>query len=139
MEWEIVMNPEEPQPVYGPPCPGPLTHTWRLTVEEGQVGLNSGCEDCNDVVMGSVGGEDVFMRGEVVGTLESHLETYGWETPEYDHWWEFVPVSIAPVHLPAATIEVPGDFYESGREQCGGTPGTMTTPPTSVSDASSSS
>lgn len=140
MEW-VEIPPDDPmlRPIYGPPCPGPLTHTWRLTVEEGQIALNSGCEECNDTVFGPVGGEDVFMQGEIVGTLASHLETYGWETPEYDHWWEFVPVSLAPVRLPATTLEVPGGFYEDGRQGCGGgvpkgIPGTTTTPP--PSDAS---
>lgn len=87
------IDPDDPmlRPVYGPPCGALLDHTWKLTVHEGRVSLNSGCDECDHTVMDPVGGEDVAMEVAIVGTLKSHLETYGWETPEYDHWWEFVP------------------------------------------------
>lgn len=92
IEWE------EYKPQYGPPRPsceiGPEGHEWRLTISEGQVDLISGCEQCYDAVFGYSGGEDVEMQVEVVGKMTSHLETYGWETPECDHWWVFEPSHI---------------------------------------------
>lgn len=93
------MDPDDPslQPKHGPPCPGPNIHPWKLYIHEGRVSLNSGCADCEEAVMGPVGGEDVEMDIAVTGRLESHLETYGWETPEYDHWWEFIPTGIDPI------------------------------------------
>lgn len=95
IEW-VDMDPNDPilQPT-DPPCGDLLNHVWKLTVHEGRVSLDSGCEDCNDTVMSPVGGEDVAMDVAIVGTLTSHLEKYGWETPGYDHWWEFHPNAIA--------------------------------------------
>lgn len=90
------IKPDEHKPLYGPFCPGlHLGKTWTLTIEEGQMGLSSGCPDCDDAVMGPVGGEDVFMTGTIKGHLVGHLETYGWESPEYDYWWEFIPDEVA--------------------------------------------
>lgn len=91
------------RPVFGPPCPGPTSHRWSLTIEEGQVTLLSGCDDCQDVVFGPANGEDVAMNVTVSGRLDSHLERYGWETPEYDHWWEFVPTQIDGSGAPEVT------------------------------------
>jgi len=95
----VMFGPFEPfEPELGPPMPlcpvGPIGHNWILTIEEGQVQLDPDCERCRDEVLSPVGGEDIFMDIEVRGKLESHLETYGWETPEYDHWWKFQPESI---------------------------------------------
>lgn len=90
----VVLDPADPllAPVYDqPPCPGPTFHEWSLTIEEGRMALSSGCQECDDVVLTPMGGEDVEMATVIKGRLTSHLETYGWETPEYDHWWEFVP------------------------------------------------
>lgn len=88
------MDPSEidDRPIYDqPPCPGVNTHPWRLWIEEGKMVLTSGCVECEEGVLGPVGGEDVHMYAPIVGRLESHLEVYGYETPEYDHWWEFIP------------------------------------------------
>lgn len=90
------IDPDDPmlQPVYGPRCPGIDTHPWTLVIEEGRMVLGSGCHDCDDAVLGPVGGEDVEMYTPITGTLKSHVEVGGWETPEYNHWWEFVPTGI---------------------------------------------
>ena len=95
-EW-VELAPDDPslRPIFGPPCGAFKDHTWRLSVEEGRVCLTSGCVECDDVVWGPVGGEDLVMPTVIVGRVESHLETYrGWDYTEYDHWWEFVPERI---------------------------------------------
>lgn len=90
IDWEPVTV--DDRPVYGPTCPGPNTHTWCLTVYEGKASVSSGCSECDEVVMGPAGGEDLIMDIQVPGKLLSHLETYrGFDYVEYDHWWEFVP------------------------------------------------
>lgn len=94
IEW-VEIDPNDPilQPA-GPPCGDFNDHTWKLSVYEGRVALDSGCTECNDVVMMPVGGEDVCMEVAITGKVIGHLEKYGWETPEYDHWWEFVPDNV---------------------------------------------
>jgi hypothetical protein len=92
--WEDVTFDDRPE--YGPFCPSVNTHPWRLAIEEGKMILFSGCRDCDEAVLGPVGGEDVGMSIEIIGRLESHLDTIhcGWHSTEYDHWWEFVPERI---------------------------------------------
>jgi hypothetical protein len=82
------------RPIYGPFCSSPCDHTWTMTIQEGRVCLDSGCEDCNDGVMSSMGGEDVEVPTKIQGKLKAHVEKYGWETIEYDCWWEFIPTKI---------------------------------------------
>lgn len=95
-EWEEVKF--DDRPIQGPPCLGIHTHPWRLSVYEGRASLTSGCADCDEAVMGPVGGEDVNMEVEIQGHLVSHLETYRTvDSTEYDHWWIFVPEQIEPL------------------------------------------
>lgn len=94
LDWAKIENFDD-RPIYGPRCPGYTTHPWRLSVHEGRASLTSGCADCDEAVMGPVGGEDLEMEIEITGHLLSHLETYRtWDTTEYDHWWIFVSESI---------------------------------------------
>lgn len=92
LDWVKIENFDD-RPTYGPPCPGYKTHPWRLTVYEGRASVSSGCAECDESVMGPAGGEDLIMDVEVTGTLLSRLEVYHpyGASPEYDHWWEFVP------------------------------------------------
>lgn len=86
-EW-VIMDPNDPslRPVYDqPPCPGPTTHSWTLTIEEGRMGLGSGCSDCDIWIPY----EDVWMEGLKVKVIP-HVELHGYETPEYDFWIEVV-------------------------------------------------
>ncbi len=85
----------EPHPPT-PPCTsdGPKSHEWTLTVNEGAVHLSSDCESCNETVLGPCGGDDVMMDAAVICSMDDHTEVYGWETPEYDHWWVLTPVRI---------------------------------------------
>ncbi len=101
LKWEVIEG-DDPRfaPEYGPPCPGlhllKDTHQneWKLVIEEGQITLTSGCQDCDRVVWDPVGGEDLEMSIPIKGYLMSHVEVYGYETPEYNHWWEFIPEAI---------------------------------------------
>ena len=94
-EWTV--GEFDDRPLLGPDCPGIDTHPWRLSVQEGRVVLESGCESCDEAVMGPVGGEDVNMDINIVGRLKSHLEMYRTcDSTEYDHWWVFVPERIEP-------------------------------------------
>lgn len=102
IEWEVIDPADEARFTgnYGPLCPGlhlnkgAETNRWILRVEEGRVSMTSGCADCDAVVWDPVGGEDIEMYDGIVGHLESHVEIMGYETPEYDHWWVFVPEVI---------------------------------------------
>ncbi len=97
-EW-IPIDPDDPAhwPEQGPRCPGihldkvAETNRWKLYVEEGKVTLTSGCQECDEVVWGPVGGEDIQMDVPVVGHLVSHVERY---VDDVDHWWVFVPEVI---------------------------------------------
>lgn len=36
-------------PLHGPPCPGVASHRWTLSVEEGDISLRSGCDECDAI------------------------------------------------------------------------------------------
>ena len=92
VRFEVVRSEDIPEPLHGPPCRALVDHTWRLTVEEGRLGLRSGCDECDDAVWSPVGGEDIEMIGVIVGRLRSQVERY--PGGDVDHWWEFVPERI---------------------------------------------
>lgn len=94
LDW-VEMPAFDDRPIYGPRCPGIDTHPWRLSIYEGAMALTSGCAECDEAVLGPVGGEDVFMEVDIQGHLVSHLETYHTlNGTDYDHWWIFVPERI---------------------------------------------
>ena len=85
MQW-VECEPDDGRPIYGPSCPGPDTHRWHLSVDEGRIAFGSGCEQCDP----EVEAEDIFMD-DIAGTLTFHHEVMGYETPEHTVWWEFTP------------------------------------------------
>lgn len=82
----VECDPIDDRPTHGPSCPGPDTHRWHLSIEEGRMGIGSGCEDCDLAIHG----EDVYMD-DIAGALTFHHEVMGYETPEHVVWWEFTP------------------------------------------------
>ena len=81
----------EPQP----PCMiGVGGHTWKLTIEEGRIGLTSDCESCDESVFGAMGTEIVEMA-EITGRLDfchDHLgKPHGFGVCDCNYWWQFVP------------------------------------------------
>lgn len=77
-DWQEV-NDFDDRPVLGPPCGvGPDGHTWHLSFNSYAggdgigVSLTSGCEECDDAVLSATGGEEVYMSGEISGSL--HFE-----------------------------------------------------------------
>lgn len=85
-------GPTEPlEPLPDCPTGGFDSHEWELTIEEGQPTLQSGCVSCDDIV-GGLELEDIHMTTAVRCRLASRLEVYGWETTEYDHWWDITPI-----------------------------------------------
>lgn len=94
IDWEVIEDIPESEAV--PPCPtGAFNHEWSFTLHEGKMILTSGCEQCDEEIVYPVGGEDFFMEDfKIICKVDSHLETYGYETPEYDHWWNVTPTKI---------------------------------------------
>jgi hypothetical protein len=90
VKWMDLPNFDD-RPVLGPPCPGPNIHAWSLAIEEGQMSLYSGCEECEEGILGPMGGEDVGM-GPIKGRLECHVERY--YGGDVDVWWEFIPEGV---------------------------------------------
>lgn len=85
------------EPEHGPPCGvGPAGHKWTLTIEQGQVLLGSGCDECDDAVLGPVGIEVLEMR-PLGGRLQFEQDhppggcPYLFDICDHDHWWTFVP------------------------------------------------
>lgn len=98
--WEDMPEPVEPS---REPCKtGPAGHVWHLTIDEGAMGLTSGCEECAEAILGPIGGEDVFMLGAIVGKLvfnPDHPNLGGWHglTRCDCGWtWNFVSERIEP-------------------------------------------
>lgn len=97
-EWEIIdADPNEMRPIHGPPCGvTPQGHTWRLDIEAGQVHLGSGCEECDEAVLGPMGVEDIFMD-DITGTIEfipEHENLGGWHGMircDCGWCWQFTP------------------------------------------------
>lgn len=98
IEWEV-MEPLDPE--LGPPCPdfceeGYESHTWRYEVDYDGSSLSTDeCPICNR------GMQIGYMQEHLVGSFEvrlhGELETYGWETREYDFYLHmFVPEDEAP-------------------------------------------
>lgn len=82
---------------HGPRIPcladGMQSHEWKLTIENGQVTVGSGCRRC-DEDLGDMEFEDLFMNTEITCKLKFNSEVYGWETPEYDFWMDLIPTEI---------------------------------------------
>lgn len=59
----------------------PEGHEWRLTIEQGDVTLTSGCTECDDLVLSPAGIDAIDLDVPVVGTLryeEDHPNRGGW-------------------------------------------------------------
>lgn len=96
MDWTEVTDPIVPEP-RGRTCEvGPSGHTWTLQIEEGKVGMSSGCDECTNGIFAPTGGEELFMQaipGRLVFRPE-HEHLGGWHgfTRCDCGWqWEFVP------------------------------------------------
>lgn len=92
--WEIVETADEWEPVYDrPACPGPATHEWTLSIEEGEVGLHSGCQECDVTVEQEYLCMDGSLKGRLVFTPE-HPNLGGWHgltRCDCGWWWTFEP------------------------------------------------
>jgi hypothetical protein len=98
-EWLLIDAPPEVEPE--PKCEiGPEGHDWRMTVTEGHVGFGSGCDQCDDAVLGPIGNDALEMPTEVVGKIKftpEHPNLGGWHGDmrcDCGYWWEFTPARI---------------------------------------------
>lgn len=92
--WEAV---EDVEPVSGPPCGvHPGGHTWELSIQQGEICLTSGCEECDDAVLGPIG-IDVLEVRPIAGRLAFEREhpegqcPYMFDICDHGYWWTFVP------------------------------------------------
>jgi hypothetical protein len=97
IQWEDMPPSQEPSL---PECTvTPEGHDWRLTVSEGQIGLTSGCEQCDDIAT-MVGGEDIYMAGTITGKMvwePDHPNLGGWhgfDRCDCGWQWRFEPERI---------------------------------------------
>lgn len=93
----VEVPPDDLRPLHGPPCgAGPQGHTWHLGVEEGRVHLSSGCDECDEAVLGPMGVEDIFMD-DIAGTIKfipEHENLGGWHGTircDCGYCWQFIP------------------------------------------------
>lgn len=82
-------------------CPvGVEGHEWRITIHVGSLNMTSGCEQCDQEVLGYADIDIIEMPTEIVGTIkyaEDHPNLGGWhfDTPCDCNWWfEFTPTHI---------------------------------------------
>lgn len=88
---------ELPEPFIGPPKPwacveGWHSHAWTCDIEEGNLSFETKeCRLCNDGIKEL---EQEYLSGSFPAKLEFHKETFGYETPETDVWWEVIPCPV---------------------------------------------
>lgn len=93
-EWVPIEVDDRPE--CGPACPGPETHSWRLSIEMGQASISSGCPEC-DLQMDP--GFDLGL--EVVGRMEvwqDHPNLGGWHGDvrcDCNWGWNFIPTQLS--------------------------------------------
>lgn len=93
LQWEWNDTPVDDRPLQGPACPGVQTHRWTLTINEGDIHLWSGCEECESVW------EPHFVEmSELTGRLAWEHEHPPGQCPSWlsgpcDHstWLRFIP------------------------------------------------
>lgn len=79
--------------VHGPPCPGLHIHRWSLSIEEGDIVLTSGCEECDwafehdYVEMRPLTGRMVWEREHAPGDCPSFLDG----PCDHGYWVRFIP------------------------------------------------
>ena len=93
----LIWDDTEPiDPFIGPKKPwactdGWTSHTWTVSIEEGQFGFKSDCRLCTDGIDEL---EREHLGGEFEATLHCHKEYGGgYYDPETYYWWEIVPIT----------------------------------------------
>jgi hypothetical protein len=82
------------RPTYGPRCPGYETHRWTLGVEDGEIFLHSGCQDCDFAiefheVAAHVTGRLSFEHAHLPGRCPNFMQFIG--PCDCDYWFRFIP------------------------------------------------